>query len=46
MISDGALTGSIPVVMMIIILMLICLLKMMKNNYDEGLAGIALCLGN
>ena len=42
MISDGALTGSIPVVMMII-LMLICLLKMMKNNYDEGLA---LCLGN
>ena len=42
MISDGALTGSIPVVMMII-MMLICLLKMMKNNYDEGLA---LCLGN
>ena len=46
MISDGALTGSIPVVMMIIILMLICLLKMMKNHNDYSLAGLALCLGN
>ena len=45
MISDGALTGSIPVVMMIIILVLICLPKMMKNNNDDGLAGSALCLG-
>ena len=43
MISDGAVTGIIPVVMMIIMVLLICLLKMMKNNYDEGLA---LCLGN
>ena len=46
MISDGALTGSIPVVMMIIMVLLICLLKMMKNNNDDGLAGSALCLGN
>ena len=44
MISDGALTGSTPVVMMIIILVLICLLRMMKNDNNDGLAGSALCL--